>query len=147
MRWSLRYQDAREPSDTWWGGIQVSLQLVTYPEVLQFWHPSCLSSHIIIAVMMQSAQNFKYDFGVTTFPFSSLFNIEISDDKSALAQVMACCHQATSHYLGQCWRTWLSPYDITRPQWVNTAECWFNKTQYIMILGDTVVKLQSHNAH
>ena len=25
------------------------------------------------------------------------------DDKSALVQVMAWCHQATSHYLGQCW--------------------------------------------
>ena len=25
------------------------------------------------------------------------------DDKSTLAQVMAWCHQATSHYLNQCW--------------------------------------------
>ena len=31
---------------------------------------------------------------------------------------MAWCHQATSHYLSQCWPTSLSPYDITRPQWV-----------------------------
>ena len=25
------------------------------------------------------------------------------DDKSALIQVMACCRQATSYYLNQCW--------------------------------------------
>ena len=25
------------------------------------------------------------------------------DNKSTLVQVMACCHQATSHYLSQCW--------------------------------------------
>ena len=32
---------------------------------------------------------------------------------------MAWCRQATSHYLSQCWPWSLSPYDITRPQWVN----------------------------
>ena len=31
---------------------------------------------------------------------------------------MAWCHQATSHYLSQCWPRSLSPHDITRPQWV-----------------------------
>ena len=39
-------------------------------------------------------------------------------DKSTLVQVMAWCHQATSHYLSQCWPSSLSPYGITRPQWV-----------------------------
>ena len=32
---------------------------------------------------------------------------------------MAWCHQATSHYLSQCWPRSLSPYGFTRPQWVN----------------------------
>ena len=36
-----------------------------------------------------------------------------------LVQVMAWCHQATSHYLSQCWPRSLSPYGVTRPQWVN----------------------------
>ena len=40
-------------------------------------------------------------------------------DESTLVQVMAWCRQATSHYLGQCWPRSISPYDITRPQWVN----------------------------
>ena len=31
---------------------------------------------------------------------------------------MAPCHQATSHYTGQCWPTPMSPYGVTRPQWL-----------------------------
>ena len=31
---------------------------------------------------------------------------------------MAWCHQATSHYLSQCWPRSLSRYGVTRPQWV-----------------------------
>ena len=37
-------------------------------------------------------------------------------DKLTLVQVMACCHQATSHYLSQCWPRSMLPYGITRPQ-------------------------------
>ena len=32
---------------------------------------------------------------------------------------MAWCHQATSHYLSQCWPISLLQYGVTRPQWVN----------------------------
>ena len=39
--------------------------------------------------------------------------------KSTLVQVMVWCRQATNHYLSQCWPRFLSPYDVTRPQWVN----------------------------
>ena len=35
---------------------------------------------------------------------------------------MAWCHQATSHYLSQCWPKSLSPYGITRPRWVKAPE-------------------------
>ena len=38
---------------------------------------------------------------------------------STLVQVMAWCHQTTSHNLSQCWLSSLSPYGVTRPQWVN----------------------------
>ena len=34
--------------------------------------------------------------------------------KSTLVQVMAWCHQATSHYPSQCWPRSLSPYNITK---------------------------------
>ena len=40
-----------------------------------------------------------------------------TDDKSTLVQVMACCRQATSHYLIQCWPRSMLPYGVTRPQW------------------------------
>ena len=44
-----------------------------------------------------------------------------TDDKSILVQVMAWCHQAASHYLSQCWSRSLSPYGVTKPQWVNSS--------------------------
>ena len=45
--------------------------------------------------------------------------LDLTDEQSTLVQVMAWCCQATSHYLSQCWPRFLSPYDVTRPQWVN----------------------------
>ena len=44
---------------------------------------------------------------------------KLTDDKSTLVQVMAWCRQATSHYLSQCWPSSMSPYGVTRAQWVN----------------------------
>ena len=46
-------------------------------------------------------------------------SLGLTDDKSTLVLVMAWCHQATSHYLSQCWPRSLSPYGVTRPQWFN----------------------------
>ena len=40
------------------------------------------------------------------------------DDKSTLVQLMARYRQATSHYLIQCWPKFMSPYGLTRPQWI-----------------------------
>ena len=45
-------------------------------------------------------------------------SLNLTDDKSTLVQVMALCRQAPSHYLSQCWPRSMSPYDVTRPQWV-----------------------------
>ena len=45
-------------------------------------------------------------------------SLDFTDDQSILVQVMAWCRQATSHYLSQCWPRSLSPYGVTRPQWV-----------------------------
>ena len=39
-----------------------------------------------------------------------------------MVQVMAWCHQATSHYLNQCWPRYLTSYGITRPQWVKHSK-------------------------
>ena len=43
---------------------------------------------------------------------------DLTEDKSTLVQVMAWCRLATSHYLSQCWPSSMSPYGVTRPQWV-----------------------------
>ena len=45
-------------------------------------------------------------------------SLNFTDDQLTLVQVMAWCRQATSHYLSQCWPRSLSPYGVTRPQWV-----------------------------
>ena len=43
-------------------------------------------------------------------------SLDFTDDQSTLVQVMAWCHQATSHYLSQCWPRSLWPYGVTRRQ-------------------------------
>ena len=48
-------------------------------------------------------------------------SLGFTGDKSTLVQVMAWCHQASSHYLSQCWLSPLSPYGVTRRQWVKMA--------------------------
>ena len=46
-------------------------------------------------------------------------SVDLTHDKSISVQIMACWHQATSHYLSQCWLNSTSPYVLNRPQWVN----------------------------
>ena len=51
-------------------------------------------------------------------PSCSLWHhCNVISDKSTLVQVMAWCHQTTSHYLNQCCWSYMMPYGITRPQW------------------------------
>ena len=47
-------------------------------------------------------------------------SLDFTDDQSTLVQVMAWCHQATSRYLIQYWPRSLTPYGVTRPQWVKS---------------------------
>ena len=53
--------------------------------------------------------NWYYQVNATT-PLWSLVNIGSGN---------GLVRQAPSHYLSQCWPRSLSPYDVTRPQWVN----------------------------
>ena len=57
------------------------------------------------------------DWGISCEIALIWMSLNFIDDQSTFVQVMVWCHQATSHYL-QCWPISLSPYDITRPQWV-----------------------------
>ena len=45
-------------------------------------------------------------------------SLDLTNEKSALVQVMAWYHQATSHYLSQCWHRSMSPNGVTRPQYI-----------------------------
>ena len=65
---------------------------------------------------------------------------DLTDDKSTLVQVMAWCRQATSHYLSQCWPSSMSPYGITRPQWVNPWYIPRNVPMVHVLLCFTVVR-------
>ena len=62
-----------------------------------------------------------------------LMPLDLINDKSTLVQVMAWCYHATSHYLSQCWPRSLSPYGVTRPQWVNIVYLKTFYTERILI--------------
>ena len=47
-------------------------------------------------------------------------SLNIIYNKSAFVQVMVWCHQGISHYPKELWQQFMSPYGVTRPQWVNT---------------------------
>ena len=69
---------------------------------------------------------------------------DLTNEKSTLVQVMAWCRQATSHYLSQCWPSSMSPYGVTRPQWVNT--CFLCLTLSTQKVHNTLID-QSHKPH
>ena len=45
--------------------------------------------------------------------------LHLTDDKSTLVQVMAWCVPTTSHYLRPYWPSSMSPFGVTKLQWVN----------------------------
>ena len=57
-------------------------------------------------------------------------SLDLTDDQSTSVQVMAWCRQATSHYLSLCWPRSLSPYSVTRPQWVNIPGLFNRPSRY-----------------
>ena len=64
--------------------------------------------HYDVTVMCE--RNFSCDFQTNLRDWRPLCSwrqvnaiLNLTDDKSALVQVMAWCRQATSHYLSQCW--------------------------------------------
>ena len=63
--------------------------------------------------------------------------LDLIDDKSTLVQVMAWCHQATSHYLSQCWPRFMLPYGVTRPQWVKDTDVQRQLTDVVISCGIT----------
>ena len=79
---------------------------------------------------------------------SSLMPMVWLNDQSTLVQVMAWCRQAPSHYLSQCWPRSLSPYGITRPQWVKLigpVRCGSNFQKYKFQTQHKAITWTSHH--
>ena len=68
-------------------------------------------------------------------------SLDLTDDKSTLVQVMAWCRQATSHYLSRCWLRPVSPYGVTRPQWVKNLY-----TKYVYIYIYIYIYIHTHTS-
>ena len=60
--------------------------------------------------------------------------LDLTNGNSTSVQVMAWCHQARSHYLSQCWPRPMTPYGVTRLQWVNTLRLHQNDSH----IGDNI---------
>ena len=70
---------------------------------------------------------------------------DLTDDKSTLIQVMAWCRQTTSHYLSQCWPSPMSPYSVTRPQWIKWHS--LNDIQFVTVLLKLMARSQMVPGH
>ena len=66
------------------------------------------------------------DWGISCKIVLRWMPLDLTDDNSTFVQVMAWCRQATSHYLSQCWPRFMSPYGVTRPQWVKLLSYYLN---------------------
>ena len=70
-------------------------------------------------------------------------SLDFTGDKSILVQVMAWCRQVTSHCLSQCWPRSMTPYVVTRPQWINDQRCNWNYNQIWMVSEKSYVEWTS----
>ena len=75
--------------------------------------------------------------------------LDLTDDKSTLVQVMAWCRQVSSHYMSQCWPRFMSPYGVTRPQWVKQNDIsfslWLIKLDSLQVLYIAVMRCSLYN--
>ena len=65
------------------------------------------------------------------------------DNQSTLVLVMAWCHQATSHYLNQCWPWSMSPYGLTKLKGVNSMG---NISDFVKVYVSRFFESHSHMA-
>ena len=68
--------------------------------------------------------------------------LDLTYGKSTLVQVMAWCHQATSHYLSQCWPRSMSPNGITRPHWVKSPCAHLSIKSVFPVMGISIIKIR-----
>ena len=105
------------------------INLIILPIDLISWHIMAKLTHwvlgdvaIISKVLFSNSSHriAAYAFAMKLLPVEDTRSLLI--EKSTLVQVIAWCHQATSHNLGQCWPRFMSSYGFTRPQQVQCNE-------------------------
>ena len=78
---------------------------------------------------------------------SRWMSLDLTDVKSTLVQVMALCREAMSHYLSQCRPRSLTPYGVTRPQWLNSLASGTCGNDFKSIIFKLIVQNSSLGTH
>ena len=136
-----------EPCDSWFPSILLTLSLcyiskcwylwqVNYINSLTSWRCGSSFKGIIFKLIIQNN-------GLGTNNEIAFVKItkNLTNEMSSLVQAVAWCHQATRHYLSQCWPRSMSPHDVAQPQWVNSIftfvsfnSCGIQMIQFVMVL-------------
>ena len=126
--WKIKYLKFhfKFPRGQWVNGMALNRwQIIHY---LNRWWSSCMMplgfSELNSLAPGRFEWNFRYvilkqilvidGWGISCEIALIWMSLDIIDDQSTLVQVMVWCRQATSQY----WPRSLSPYGVTRPQWV-----------------------------
>ena len=117
-KWNINGFDIQMVFDFMWSGLRAGFDFNPY----HVRHRLFLANLVNI-VAADDSVIFKWilvidGWGISCEIALIWMSLDFTADQSTLVQVMARCRQATSHYLSQCWRRSLSPYGITRPEWV-----------------------------
>ena len=100
----------------------------------QFWTHWLLGD--LDAILKMQLYHFVFLIGIfRSYNALRCMTHDLTDEKSTLVQVMAWCHQATNHYLNQCWPRSMMLYGVTEPQWINWSVCYM--CLYIFIPSDS----------
>ena len=103
-------------------------QNVIQQNVSQFFCPHCVNSLAPGRFWMKFlVTNFQTNFSnwwLSYFMWHDIalkwLSLDLTDDKSALILLMVWCPQAARYFLSQCWLKSMSPFGVTRPQWLKS---------------------------
>ena len=78
-------------------------------------------------------------------------SLDLNADKSSLVQVMVWGHQATCHYLSQCWPKSMSSYGVTGTQWAKHGKTSMFKvhlfpSELFTFISNPIIKPRSFNS-
>ena len=85
-------------------------------------------------ISMKSCEGFMEFFIHAAYAGSQVIvfvSLNLTDDKTTSVQITAWCSQATSHYLSEYLINYMSPYGITRLQWVSII--YFHASNYWVV--------------